>query len=450
MSTRVRRRLVCTALAGAVGLPCLGDGLPGFAGVSETLEGYLATRPELDGAGLLLMDFDGRVLHERYWGTNNRATVVPIASATKWLSGAVIADLIADGLLSLDTRVGDVLPEFNAIDDGRADMTVSQLFSHTAGTISLSPEVNRDDVSLATAVSNLAGTRNLMRHDPGSTFRYGGVSMHIAGRMAEVATSTGWVDLIDERLFAPLGVTDTDYNGIGNELNPRIAGGMRSSIETYRRLLMVLAHDGQYDGQQVLDPSAIDAMLTDYTGFGTPEAAAIGYTPGTVENFLGHGLGTWVGRRNDAGQVTEWMNAGALGTIGWLDVEHGYLGIFLVEDDLPNFMGLIEGVRLDAAGRIAAGLAALPGDFDGSGSVEQGDLDRILNGWGTTPSWELTAASARPNGVIDQEELDAVLNHWGASEAPSFRGASIPEPGGLYGLSLMSVSLVRWRHAAFR
>jgi hypothetical protein len=76
----------------------------------------------------------------------------------------------------------------------------------------------------------------------------------------------------------------------------------------------------------------------------------------------------------------------------------------------------------------AAGAAqVLVGDYNGSGSVEQGDLDLVLLNWGQSGSdlpdgWVITA----PNGNIDQGELDAVLLNWGASSGLS--PAGVPEP----------------------
>jgi hypothetical protein len=55
-----------------------------------------------------------------------------------------------------------------------------------------------------------------------------------------------------------------------------------------------------------------------------------------------------------------------------------------------------------------------PGDFNGNGTVEQGDLDLVLLHWGRdaedVPSnWAGPPAS----GLVDQDELDAVLLNWG-------------------------------------
>ena len=66
---------------------------------------------------------------------------------------------------------------------------------------------------------------------------------------------------------------------------------------------------------------------------------------------------------------------------------------------------------------------AIVGDYNGTGSVEQGDLDLVLNNWGrnfvssgdAVPSaW----TNDLPVNTVDQGDLDGVLNNWGASILP--------------------------------
>jgi hypothetical protein len=76
----------------------------------------------------------------------------------------------------------------------------------------------------------------------------------------------------------------------------------------------------------------------------------------------------------------------------------------------------------------------LQGDFNGNGSVEQGDLDLVLLNWGEdamTPPEGWT--SDLPGGTIDQEELDRVLLGWGdVAVFPSSQGAQgVPEPASM-------------------
>lgn len=75
-----------------------------------------------------------------------------------------------------------------------------------------------------------------------------------------------------------------------------------------------------------------------------------------------------------------------------------------------------------------AGAAALAGDFSGDGGVEQADLDLVLTNWGG-PRGDWANADGFATPTVDQEELDAVLTGWGGAAAPSFDGATVPEPG---------------------
>ena len=78
-------------------------------------------------------------------------------------------------------------------------------------------------------------------------------------------------------------------------------------------------------------------------------------------------------------------------------------------------------------------VVGLAGDYNDSGSVEQGDLDLVLNNWGG-PRGAWSNADGFTSGGVDQEELDRVLNNWGSSSAPAFRGVSVPEPVAALGL----------------
>ncbi|MEM7576531.1 MAG: choice-of-anchor tandem repeat NxxGxxAF-containing protein [Planctomycetota bacterium] len=85
----------------------------------------------------------------------------------------------------------------------------------------------------------------------------------------------------------------------------------------------------------------------------------------------------------------------------------------------------------------------LPGDFNGSGQVEQGDLNLVLNNWGTNTVVNGDAVIpvgwknyAEDTATVDQNELNLVLNNWGSVAAPSFEGFNVPEPGVGFALGL--------------
>ncbi|MEM8494156.1 MAG: hypothetical protein AAF663_02065, partial [Planctomycetota bacterium] len=84
------------------------------------------------------------------------------------------------------------------------------------------------------------------------------------------------------------------------------------------------------------------------------------------------------------------------------------------------------------------------GDLDGSGSVEQSDLNLVLNNWGQPRSFE---SSGEPfaTPTVDQEELNRVLNNWGGTSAPNFNGLSVPEPAAAGAAALFGLICCRRR-----
>ena len=87
----------------------------------------------------------------------------------------------------------------------------------------------------------------------------------------------------------------------------------------------------------------------------------------------------------------------------------------------------------------------LPGDFNGDGFVDGGDLSLLLGNWGSNvpPSptgWD----GAQPTEpLIDASELSALLGTWGQGTPPSAASgvAPVPEPAACLLLGLASVTL---------
>lgn len=324
-----------------------------FSSVTDPIGEVLAARPQVPGAALLIVDFDGNVLTEQYWGDFDRTTRIPIGSATKWLSAGVIMSLVDDGLLDLDRPVGETLPAFAGQPNGKSEMTVRQMFSHTAGLPGQSQYINGTGLTFEQAVDQI-GQLTPMLSAPGAEFRYGGVSMHVAGRVAEVVGGADWLTLFNERVESPLGVDDVSFDGVGDEINSRIAGGAQTSLETYARYMTMLAGGGVYNGQRVLSAESVAQMLSDQTGFGQPGGAVLDSKPGSIGEYLGYGIGSWVERRDAAGLAVEFTSPGAFGATPWIDLENRYWGVFLVDDQLARFDPLIDDIREFAAAQVAA------------------------------------------------------------------------------------------------
>src|SRR5687767_13932798 len=125
---------------------------------------------QLGGCALLLIK-DDKVVYRKSFGRHAAEKVVPVASASKWLSGALIMKLVDEGKLSLDDTVSIYIPEFGT---NKSNITVRHLFAHTSG---LPPEARcRNDkrTTLERCTSEIA--RMKLRATPGEEFFDGGVS----------------------------------------------------------------------------------------------------------------------------------------------------------------------------------------------------------------------------------------------------------------------------------
>ena len=168
---------------------------------------------------------------------------------------------------------------------------------------------------------------------PGEVFQYGGVSMHVAGRMAEIATGKKWDVIFNEKFGTPLSLVHTDYLGLGATTNYRIAGGMGTTMPDYGKLLNMFYHYGNYNGVQIIDTASVIAMQTDQTKgvslINTP------YSGDPLRENLRYGFGVWLEKINPTNNsVVQCGDQGAFGFTPWIDRCRNMSVVFFVRKTL--------------------------------------------------------------------------------------------------------------------
>jgi len=289
-------------------------------------------RGHYPGAGLIIGQGD-RVLLERYFGTYTPETRVFIASAGKWLAAAGVASVVDDGLLGWDDRVAAWLPQFVGEAGG---ISLRQLFSHTSGLLPQQPPGRRSD-DYQTLEESVAAIAPLgLAEAPGTRFRYGGLSMQVAGRMAELATGQRFEELFQRRIARPLGLSHTRFTPVdpGPGRSPMLGGGARSSARDYARFLRMIAADGTFEGARVLSAAAIGAMLADQVGTATVAPGELVERVRGAKHTGVYGLGLWRERLDAQGRATLVSSPSWAGSYPWLDLEHGLYGVFITHVDL--------------------------------------------------------------------------------------------------------------------
>lgn len=314
-----------------------------FQAVDKLLE---QAAPALGGCALLLIKGE-KIIYRKAFGGYVLDKVLPIASASKWLSGAVIMALRDENKLSLDDSISRYLPEFSG---DKAGITIRHLFSHISG---LPPDVacrNNKRITLESCAKEIA--RLELRAKPGEEFYYGGTSIHLGGRVAEIVSGSSWNELFKVKIGTPLEMSKTDFFAYGQTANPRPEGDARSSLDDYGRFLQMIINEGSYNGRTILSADAVTEMHTNQTG-----NARIAYTIYEKHRDLDpkllearYGIGVWREKVDDrSGDLLEASSQGALGFSPWIDRKRNLAGVLSVQSSfsrvMPVYLKLKEGIR---------------------------------------------------------------------------------------------------------
>ena len=290
----------------------------------------------LDGAGLLVVANGNEYRNTTYGGYSNE-TVIPIASASKWLTAATMMTLVDEGKVSLEDPVSKYLPEFTG-ETGTA--TIRQLLSHTSG-IAQSSCIWEERQTLEQCVGSVAAQKPA--YQPGTKFSYGNTSFSVAGRVIEVVTGQSFEKAFETRIATPLGMTHTRFDGnyYPTEYNPVPAASAESTLYDYGRFVEMLFNRGQIDGTRVLSEHAVLEMETDsVSGLNTSGDSAVRTT-----GIPTYGLGTWrdVTTTDDVGVITS--GNGAYGFYPWIDRSRNGYGIVFVFDQRGSELAVPESQR---------------------------------------------------------------------------------------------------------
>jgi len=332
----------------------------------------LAGTNAVDGGGVALVIWkldasgkDGAVVFDKSYALTGKTyssnKLVAIASATKGLSGLVIMGMVDDGILSLDDKLGDLIPD---VESTKRDITVRQLFSFTSGLQGnlTGPSACVENTAYTGTLANCV-TEVLQQQlvaAPGAAFSYGSDGMHVAGRLAEIksglpyASGDAWDTLLLNNVKKPLGLvlTGFDLPPFLDTDNPRIDGGAASTAHEYLQALIMILQGGEYKGLRVLSSQALDTMMSDQT-----RGATIGYTPYVQYETLRpgikntrYGVGFWRERIDTAtGRALEVASQGRFGFSPWIDFERGYCAVLSVRSDLtgmyPTYLKLKDAIR---------------------------------------------------------------------------------------------------------
>ncbi|MFT4670687.1 MAG: CubicO group peptidase (beta-lactamase class C family) [Pseudohongiellaceae bacterium] len=285
---------------------------------------------ELPGA-VMLVGKNGVERNRIMSGELDANTVVPVASASKWVSSVVLMRLVELDILELDAPLKRYMPK---LAEHWANTTLRQLLSHSSGTGEGHAVENIPSMAYREQFERLI--QKPVDNVAGVEFTYGGISMQIAGYIAEQVSNKPWSQLFDELVGAPSGMEQSAYGHpfwyrTGTVINsPNIAGGLHTSAQDYFNFLTAL-YPG-VAGVHLLTEDSIGQMESDQTSRLTQN-----FRPPMVPNDWFYGLGLWC--ENPIERRCMLVNsAGAFGTFPWIDRTSGTYGVLITLGNMPEIL----------------------------------------------------------------------------------------------------------------
>lgn len=134
-------------------------------------------------------------------------TLYDIASLTKVVATTpAIMLLVERGLVNLDRRVSDYLPDF--VGEGKDAVTVRHLLAHHSG---LRAYLRLDTLTRDTARARQIVMEEPLRWKPGSHVEYSDLNAMLLGWIVESMSRSSLDDFVSREVFAPLGFSETRF-----------------------------------------------------------------------------------------------------------------------------------------------------------------------------------------------------------------------------------------------
>lgn len=327
-----------------------------FVKVSDWMQTNL---PDLGGRAVLMIYKDGQIVYSQAFNNLSKQQINAgkmrariqgkeeeqvlqdyttqtrerIASASKWLTAALVLSFVEENKLRLNDTVGKYLPSLSRY--GKGHIKIWHCLSHTTG---IKDGGLRESIASFQKISTMSEYIDQiltypMEGEPGKVFRYSNVGLQIAAAVIEKISGKDFETLFRERIAEPLEMKQTDFGKSGL---PLAAGGAFSTPEDYLNFLIMILNEGEFKGKRILSKALVVEMQKNRIG----RDCIIASTPEEAGNW-GYGFGEWVmdaplaiAPRKDAmpdsPRSSSVTSPGLFGSFPWVDSQRGYCALLFV------------------------------------------------------------------------------------------------------------------------
>jgi len=202
--------------------------------LTVSIDDYISDRMHkrhIPGVSVAIVE-DGKVVLAKGYGVANvelsvpatENTVYQLASVTKTFTAAAIMMLVDEGKLRLDDKITARLQDLPA---AWKEVTVRHLLNHTSGIKSYTAvrdffKTARKDYTQSEILDLVAKERP--EFAPGEKWSYNNTGYFLLGMLIEKVTGKKYGEVLEERIFKPLGMTQTRVNDLHAVIPNRAQG----------------------------------------------------------------------------------------------------------------------------------------------------------------------------------------------------------------------------------
>jgi CubicO group peptidase (beta-lactamase class C family) len=232
---------------------------------------------------------NGHVVAEGWWAPYSADRPHLLYSLTKSFTSIAVGLAVADGLLSLDDRVVDVLPDHVPADSsGQARrITVQHLLSMTAGHAT-------DSLTAAWELEPGDLTKGFLRvpftHTEGTRHVYDNATTYVLARMVERVTGRDLPEFLDERLFWPMGIDHAEWDRVASGAAFGFHG-LHLTTEAIAAFGHLLLRGGLWSGKQLVPREWIELATSRHI-----ETVQFDDGSRPADSLAGYGYQFWMSR----------------------------------------------------------------------------------------------------------------------------------------------------------